>query len=305
MPHSVSPYTIRCFNPEKAPNSEDRYFKLGKIKGYDLFSLIQEYIELKSGKFNHLTDDDRVFNFDSVVYDKQQREIYGWLNSGTFGIKSDIINVDTSALEFNKKPKNAEIIRHFIHLKIPKEFDEGIALFHSYRGSKIKTLFHENFKEFFKERTGGLILQINQLSYEKGMDQWRDARARELKLVRFEGVDDIADQIQLLGHKEEIRIFRSGKDSLFGTLKDYFDKDSEQSKVVEVLSESCSRVKVTVDLNGRKRTFNVGSHSDNAVCEIPLGEEVVITDGNPELESMKEWCQTVVSEFEDNIYPGN
>src|SRR5690606_22671267 len=99
------------------------------------------------------------------------RIAYGWLELGSYGIRSDIIDVNTGKVDFRKAQNNAEIIRHFSYFFIPVGFNEGLALLHSFRGNGVKTVFLDQFGQYFSTKTQ-LNLQMNPLSYEKALEQW-------------------------------------------------------------------------------------------------------------------------------------
>jgi hypothetical protein len=301
--HSLSPYLIRCFNPQLSGKNEDKYSVLDKVGQYDTFSLLKNYIESKSEDFSIVEETKQVFRFHQMLIDSDKRIVCGWFQTGHYGIKTDIINISTGKVDFEKAQNNAEIINHFIYFFLPQSFNEGIALLHGLRGNKIKTLFHRLFKEYFKDITK-LNFQMNPLSYDKAFKEWQDSNAKEIRLIRFEGFSDIADQIKMLGHEEVEVKLKPPKKSTLGKLKDYFDKDSDQAKAIEVLSPICAQIKTVVELNGKKRTFIVGHSATNSICEIEAPEDLELSHGNPEYNAIKKWCEEISEEFSETMYPG-
>ncbi|MET0082687.1 MAG: hypothetical protein ABW079_06705 [Sedimenticola sp.] len=300
--HSISPYMLRCFNQNLPGKGNDKYSPLDKVGKYDTFHLLKSFIEAKQDNFKIVEDSKQVFRFQGMEYDEKKREIFGWFQVGSYGIKTDIINIDNGEVDFEKAQNNAEIIRHYIHFFIPNKFNEGIAILHAYRGNGVKTLFYNLFKPYFNQYTN-LNIQMNPLSYDKAMASWQDANAKELKVTKFVGLTDIADQLRNLGHKEQELIIKPPRNGALGKLKDYFNKDSEQAKAVEVLSPLGSQVKTVVEINGKRRTFRVGQFDYNTLCEIELDDEVKLIDGNPELTSMHKWCKTILQEYSITMYP--
>lgn len=301
--HSVSPYSLRCFDASVNGSIEDKYVLLNNIKGHDAFSIIQDFIDEKSQNFTVLEDSKQVYKFHNFTFNPATREIHGWFEVGTFGIKTNIINVQTGNIDYTKIQNNAEIIQHFIHFKLPTGVNEGITLLHSYRNNGIKTLFYEQFGEFFRARTQ-LTLQMNPLSYQRGLDEWNEAVTKELRLIKFNGLEDKADQLSGLGHEEQILIMKPARNKNLGRLLDYFTPNSEQSNIVELLEDECSTISTVVELNGKRRTFRVGHNAINSICVIDLDDNVGLVDGNPEIVSMFEWCQQITREFTDQMYPG-
>lgn len=301
--HSLSPYLLRCFNSSLSGKIESRYSVLDKIGQYDAFDMLTTFIESKSQNFVNIENTKQVFRFSQFEFLPEKRLAYGWLESGSYGIKSDIIDVKTGQVDFEKAQNNAEIIKHFLYFFMPIGFNEAIALLHAYRGRGVKTLFFDQFGPHFNSNTQ-LHLQMNPLSYDKAFDHWVDGQAKEIRLVKFTGLSDLADQIKGLGHQEqELRLKPPRKGSL-GKLKDYFDSKSEQSKAVELLEPLCAQIKTVVEIDGKKRVFRVGSSTDHAVCDIEAPENLPLDGGNPAYDGMVEWCNEIAMEFSNKLYPG-
>lgn len=302
--HSISPYLFRCFNSNSNDGSGSGYAALDEVGQHDTLDLLKNYISSKMSNFEIIDETKQVFVFNGFDFNIEGRAIYGWMKAGTFGIKSEIIDVNTGTVDFTKAENNAEIINHFMYFFIPNGFNEGIALLHGYRGNGVKTLFHEGFKKYFKEKTN-LIIQMNPLSYKKAFDQWVDGDAKEIRLIKFKGLNDPADQLSMFGHEEKELIIKSTKkSSTLGKFKDYLNPDSEQAKAVEILSPLCSQIKTVIDLGGKKRTFTVGISAEKSICEIEAPEELELVNGNPTLNGMASWCKEIAIEFSAAMYPG-
>lgn len=301
--HSLSPYLLRCFNLNLPGKLDERYSVMDKVGQSDAFQLLEKFIQSHSNEFVDIEDTKQVFRFSEFTFFQEKRVAYGWLESGSYGIRSDIINVETGKVDFKKAQNNAEIIKHFVYFFMPRGFNEAIALLHAYRGSGIKTLFFEQFSPYFNDQTK-LNLQMNPLSYDKAFDQWVDGQAKEMRLVKFTGFTDLADQIKCLGHDEQELRLKPPRKGALGKLKDYFDPNSEQAKAVELLTPLCAQVKTVIELDGKKRVFQVGAYADHAVCEIEAPEELPLEGGNPTFDGMARWCMDVAREFSSTMYPG-
>ncbi|WP_131450867.1 hypothetical protein [Vibrio metoecus] len=145
---------------------------------------------------------------------------------------------------------------------------------------------------------------MNPLAYDKAIHAWLDAPAKEVKLTKFVGLKDAADQIRKLGHSEQELIIKPPRKGTLGKLRDYMTRGNDRLQAVEVLSEFGSQVKTVVELNGKKRTFCVGNRSTNTVCEIEIDETVVLDNGVPLLESMTWWVRQISREYAQTMYPG-
>lgn len=303
--HSIAPYSIRCFNPYSAArNIDERYSILDKVGQFDAYKVFQDFLVAQDDRFKIVEDTKQVYRFYGMKFYEEKREIAGWFEAGYYGIKNDIIDIDTGNVDYEKTQKNAEIIKHYVRFYMPVGFDEGIALLQSYKGNGIKTLLYELLRVNFNDVTKK-TLQMNPLAYKKAFKVWEEALAKEIKLTKFVGMPDITDQLKRLGHKEQQLIIKPPSRGSLGKLKDYFDTNSEQYQVVEFLSPMCSDVKAVAELNGKKRTFTIGRPAEEQVCEILIDEdEVDMVAGNPEPASLHKWCSTVLQDYVNSLYPG-
>ena len=182
--HAVAPYLFRCFNRGLEGRVEQRYSTLDNLGNHDLFFLLRNFIQENTGAYNIIEDSKQVYQFEGVQVNEDSREIFGWFNVGNYGMKTDIINVSTGAVDFEKAQDNAEIIKHYVHYFIPRGFNEAMAFMHSYRGVGVKTLFYTLFSQYFREATG-LVIQMNPLAYDNAVNAWLDATAKEVRLTKF------------------------------------------------------------------------------------------------------------------------
>ncbi|SFT64827.1 hypothetical protein SAMN04487870_1237 [Pseudoalteromonas sp. DSM 26666] len=301
--HAVAPYLFRCFNRELEGRVEQRYSTLDNLGDKDLFFILRDFLQGNTGAYKIIEETKQVYQFDELQINEQTREIYGWFNVGTYGMKTDIINVATGVVDFEKAKNNAEIIKHYVHYFIPRGFNEAMAFMHSYRGDGVKTLFYNLFLQYFKAQTD-LVIQMNPLAYDNAVNAWLDATAKEVKLTKFVGLNDIADQVRLLGHGEQELIIKPPRRGSMGRLRDYLNLDSPHRQAVEIMGEYGAQVKTVVEMNGKRRTFNVGRNKTNALCEIEVDEEVVGDDGVPDFVRINAWVKEIITEYSRTMYPG-
>ncbi|MFN3881355.1 MAG: hypothetical protein ACK4L8_08015 [Nitrincola lacisaponensis] len=301
--HAVAPYLFRCFNKGLEGRIEERYSTLDNLGDKDLFYILRDFLNANTGAYKIVEDSKQVYQFESLSINEKTREIFGWFNVGTYGMKTDIINVQTGDVDFEKAKNNAEIIKHYIHYFIPKGFNEGMAFMHSYRGIGVKTLFYTLFSQYFKDLTG-LVIQMNPLAYDNAVNAWLDATAKEVKLTKFVGLSDIADQVRLLGHGEQELIIKPPRRGGMGKLRDYLNPNSDQMQAVEIMGDYGAQVKTVVEMDGKRRTFNVGRNKTSALCEIEVEEDLIGDDGVPDFVKINSWVRDIVGEYAHTLYPG-
>lgn len=298
--HSISPYAIRCCNPELSP--KQRYFALDKIGQSDLFELIKNFIDQKIGVHSCNNNSKQTYSFSDVTFDKDQRKIYGFFNVGNFGIANDIINSDTGLKEFTKTTKSADVIKHYFQFFLPIGYDEGFCVFYSYRGNGVKTLFYEEFNPIFKSLTT-FKLQMNPLGYEKAFKAWADANVKEIKVTKFATVPDPADIPKYKGHIEaEITLKPDKKLISFGRFGNFNKNGTDENALAEYLNGLGSQTKAVVQIGTKKRTFAIGANESNSICQIELDDTVSVNDGIPELSSIHIFSDGIINEYTDELY---
>ncbi|HDS7364672.1 hypothetical protein [Morganella morganii] len=302
--HTIAPYTFRCYIGTHHKDKKLNYSNLDKIKGhYDLLLLLEKFIKERCD-YTILEKTKQVYRFTDVKFNQSKREIYGWIESGFYGEKRDIINIDTGKVDYLKTQKNAEMIKYYFHFYIPLGVNEGMAFLQTYRKYGIKTLFYSQFFDYFKSITD-LSLQMNPLAYEKALSDWLDAETKEIIITQFNGLHDIADQVNFGGHVEKSLCIKAPRSKSLGKLSSFLKKDTDNYKMIEVLSGFGSTVKTIVEIEGRTKRFNVKSESNNTISEIIFDEDdVSFIDGIPQLTSIYSWMNDIIKEYIQNLYRG-
>lgn len=305
--NTISPYTIRCFNPlTKGKKVEDSYSPLGKIGQFDMYEIFKSYITTKGNGYHLVQATEQIYSLFGFKFNDTTREIRGIIRAGSYGSRTDIVNIKTGKIDFKRLEENAEVLNHYVRFFVPAELNEGVILLHNQKNVGVKTLIWELLREEFS-RVTGRVLQMNPLSYEKAFEEWKKATTKEIKLIRFSGMNTVEDQIKKLGHDEaeHVYIIKASRKNNLGTFVDYLTPGTEQNATVEMLAPLCAEVKTVVEMHGRKRTFRLGGSQSSQVCEIDVDEKkVTIIAGNPDLKELDAWSKILLNEFLFTMYPG-
>jgi hypothetical protein len=302
--HSLAPYTIRTYD-QQYDRLHNTYPPLDKILGrLDLYEIFKDCFVQEGVDFHIVEDEKKIYKIVDLHVDDKTRIIKGFLQQGNYGLKSDIINIETGKIDYAKTEKNAELINYYFYLKVPVTYNEGLAFFQVYKNSSAKTLIYNILSKFYREKSG-LVLQFKSLSDDKSFDEWKKkAQVREIKLTKFTGCDDKAQRISNLGHKENIEtaLTIKPKKGYLGLLDSFLTPNTDQFKAVEVWEEECQQVKTVVVLNGKSRTFTVGRNHTTALCEIEAPDYIEVQGGLPTPEALNTWFEEVDQEFTRSLY---
>ncbi len=314
--HSISPYLVKVYNPTLEIDVAGKKkiganSQLNDINGKDLFDLIKKFITSHNSKFEKVADQSRkkVYKFLNVTALNKERIIYGWFLEGEYGLEKEIIDINSSDVEFTRRLDNAEITKHFFYINLPLSSRYGLALLHNFNGHGMKTTFHDEIIAFTRPKIS-CVITMTPLSDETSLKNWSKAVAKEIKLNKFKVQDDITDTITDLGYEEApatLTLKPPVRGGNFGTLSELFsrkkiDNPQKKLKAVEVLTEHCKEVRTVFELNGKRRTFKIGNGVANVLCEIEAPEEL-LGNPTPTLEELKEWAFEVAEEFSSEITP--
>jgi len=298
--HSISPYTIRCYIPTLS--NKNKYGVLNKVGQNDVLHMLNNFIQSKTASIHTVNDSKQIYNFSDVNFDEKKRRLSGWFNVGAYGMAGDIIDIKSGHVDFTKTVNNADMIKHYFQFCVPLDKNEGICIFHNNRGRGVKTLFYDIFAPYFLTATK-LTLQFNPLSYEKAFQQWVNAEVKELHVTKFDAVKDLADYPKEMGHLESTVIFKSPKGKPFGSFNLFNKEGTDQHRLVEIFNGEGQQIKTVLELNGKRKTFVLGSDTTNSVCKIEVDDDVTLTDGVPDLSSFHSWVNGIIKEFSKDLYP--
>ncbi|MEL3921993.1 hypothetical protein V1481_01360 [Aeromonas enteropelogenes] len=300
MDHAVSAYSIRCHNKDAGRGKEDSYHYLDRIGGYDLFAMMQSFLEGKK-EYVRFDNSKQVYKIKTKTIDNSKRIISGWIEYGHYGMESNIINITNNKTEFEKKTDNADIARYFFLFWIPKKARDGIAIFHTIRGDGVKSLFHKEFGGYlnlYSERS----LQMNSMSFDKVLQEWANAETKEIVALRLKTPNDIADIPGNLGNIHTNFSIKPQKNNSLGLFRNFLKKNTPEANLVEELDNISDDVKVVLNLDGRVRSFRIGKKNRRGNTEVVVSEDVDLIGGVPEFKSMYNWVLTVLEDFKKKLY---
>jgi hypothetical protein len=311
--HAVTPYLLRSFNKYNTETKKQDYFPLSNIRGKDLLDVIHKFMEEKSTHVFDFSEEKRVYKFTDIKVDSKNRTISAFLIAGFYGVKSDILDKNTGEVRFPKTVDDAEVLKHFVLFTLPKNTSEGVALFHKSRGVGVKSLFEKLFTPYFRLALN-CSLQINPYAHTEAVTEWaQNAKVKELKVKGFVGSSDIAENIAKLGECNTEFIIKpqktqNGIRASLGSLSDFIkpEPNSAINQMIEILEGQGSKIRTVAELNGTRRTFEIGSNSKGVICDIPFAEvgedDVLLIGGQPEYKSTRKWSLELTNDILIGVY---
>jgi hypothetical protein len=294
--HSFMPYEIQITDADKPQASPQ--CSMSDIRGKTLNQIFSEFIKKHSSTYSK-TDKDgnpRVFMFSDA--DTSKNLLYGYIESGEGGIKGKIVDTESKEAKSKYGPKDANTSRKVFYLKYRDNQKNALFLMHKINGRGAKTLFLEHFIEYLRSVSERLTVKVLTLSYENALIEWHQKGiVKEIRGYKLIDADKNADVVDKFKQKHKLELIakpykKGGNYGSFSSLN-----AEEAGNLVSFNDEIADEVKVLLDLEGRKKVLSVSSRS-LPVCSIDFDElDVDFEEGEPKLESAKEFCDKLSQEI--------
>lgn len=264
----------------------------------------------KNCEYSKYIEDQKLFSFDKNVKIEGEEENYeyfmGRINSGSYGIESEITDIETNEVVYKKKGKDADIKPFYFFLAIPKknekyEIEKGIIIFQNIGGYGIKTITMNYLKNYLDQYFKMTIYSGN-ICPEVFVERLLSGNTiNKLIVVKNNVSNDVADNIGIGYGKQEITYSRLiVKEPMKQRLVN-FAKNKNRNRIFEFEDVQYDQVKVNVeDVNGRTRTINLNNIDNLSVIE-SLPKEMQLANGYPDQDKLLEHFKKVTNEYMEKM----
>lgn len=300
--HSLAPYGIRAHDQKLAGPKDQRYHRLNNIRGLDLINELNQFCAKHSSSYTTVEDETlkRAIKITDVAV--RGRELFGYIEYGEYGTKGKVINIVNNSTVYTKSTKDSDVHQLYFHFLVPLDTTNAIAVFHNIHGHGAKGAFTKMFSAYFKDKSNGLSLQFNPLTYEKVATEWmKNANIKELRLQKYKPKNELSDAVSTLQeHTIDITLKPNKKGGIFGSFLDFYKDDKiegSQRGAIELLGEQCHNIKALVEHDGRRRVFSLAANS-SPLSNIDFDEnDVVMDDGVPSFDSLRDYSSLLLSDL--------
>ena len=228
----------------------------------------------------------------------------GRINSGAYGIESNITDIKTNEIVYKKKENHADIKPFYFFLAIPTkndkyEIEKGIIIFQNIGVYGIKTITMRKLKEYLSEFFK-LSLYSGNICPEVFVERLlKDNIINKLIVIKNNVSEDAADNIGIGYGKQEVSYSRLiMKDSMKEKLMNYI---KSRNRIFEIEDAKYDQVKVNVqDASGRIRTINLNSIDNLSLIE-SIPNEIRLSNGYPDQDKMLEHFKKVTNEYMEKM----
>lgn len=127
--HTLQMYTVRVHDSQCAGPRDERYAPLDDIRGRDLIDEIERWARSISKNYQVVEDENvnKVFRFNNLCRTKYS--LSGCLELGDFGVRSTIINVESSDTVHEKETDESDVLPLYFNVTIRPGEPTAIAIF--------------------------------------------------------------------------------------------------------------------------------------------------------------------------------
>ncbi len=229
--------------------------------------------------------------------------IYAVIHSGNYGSASEICDIQTREIKYNKKPTDADIRPFYLFVVIPKDsinvkVNKGMLLFQNVGPYGVKTITTHYMQEFFSRRYG-ITLKCStiapQLFIKKVISK---DTIKKFIMVKNHISSDLADNINT-GYGIEVRQIANFhfSDTMWGKLLEKISYVANgRFNLFEFEQKEYDTLKLLVSVGGRDRTIDLHNLENLSIIE-GIPDNIQGVDGHPIRESLIKHLEQVASEY--------
>lgn len=269
---------------------------------YELFfDFFSQYTDFDNNKFNKklfkatsMNDKSNCGNFTTETY---------LIESGGYGISSEILSSETKKLVHNLKQDEASVMKFHVVIAIPHDRNnfkvkKGLMLFQNVGSFGVMTITTQYIKRFFSEKYD-LSIDYYIASKEQMFNLFvQKQQIKEIRLITNYNPANIAEAIDK-GYGSEIKILQnfSNKEKFWiKMLKNFKHISDSKSNTIEFESVWYNNIKLVVNYGGRDRTINLKHLNTLAIIE-SLPEGILMDDGNLNYNEFITAAQNILADY--------
>ena len=212
-------------------------------------------------------DQDSIKVFDQAAY----KALVFTINSGNYGIESEITDRHTGIINYMVTEDDANIKKFKCLIYIPKDVAEhkvnkGILIFQTIASYGVKTLTCKQLKAFFSKND--MTFETRSVSARSFFEQLiQKGLAHKITLIKNRVSPDNSDSMLITSGREERSFYKPQlKESFVSRLLDFVE-DRQDDELFEINDEEFEDVKVTFKIGNSYRTVSVSDLDRFSVVE--------------------------------------
>lgn len=193
---SLAAYSVNVWNPH---DREDEYLSDFDGEGGDVLDFLGTVLGGIKAKTLDQVELQQAFSIPRL--DKRNRTLSGIIETGRYGHESDLINVKTSKVVYQRKKTDAEMLPFYFYFEIPEGVEEGILILQRTSAFGIRKILAWVLKVAFEKQYPEYKLKIAPVVAESEVKKFIKGKIQKIHLIKKTIPADIADSYDK-GHHE-------------------------------------------------------------------------------------------------------
>lgn len=299
---SLAAYAVKVRNPG---DREYEYLSDFDGDGSDLLGFLSDVLGgIKTKTLEDQKELQQAFSVPKLA--KDGRKLRGEIKTGQYGHESDIVNVKTTKVVYQRKKDDAEMWPFYFYFEIPEGVEDGILILQRTAALGIRKLLHWVLDTAFQNKYPDYKLRFEPVVVASELEKFKRGKIQKISFVKKTIPADVADSYDT-GHQEVhgtaelvIRARRGGLLPLHGLLSKAFN--SRQPNGILVLNETYDNVKAQVKVGHATRTINV-ANPGRIRSYFDITDTVIMgTGGHPLYDSMEKEADKLAAELRTLLY---
>jgi hypothetical protein len=271
---------------------------------HNLQEEFQEFCRLL--RATHLIGKSEVVTWQVRQYENDGETIAGIVEVGDYGYTTRLMDVQSGAAAYNRRPNDAEMVPMFFALDAPDHARTGIIILQKHGIRSPLSFFTEAFRNFFQQRFPEHLLDMVPFVAQTTLNAFRDGQLQQITLVKYELAPDLAAQVRLrvprgvsVSMETTIKVRNKGRLAMPAWVRNYFTKREEGAHLPPLPGEA-DAVRVQVTHRGQLRTIQLGRPED-MVPYLDATDEVETRNGHPVYASIKRYAFSLLADAQTEI----
>ena len=239
----------------------------------------------------------------------QNRTIGGVVETGEYGYEAELYDVEADAVSYQRTANDAEMVPFYFLVYLPTQRDEGVLILQRRAQYGIRTVFLQDFTQYFKEFDSTIQVEINPLVPQNLIDQYlQDGRLTKVRFIRFAIPTDVADAFEGGGHIEEsghtelvVSAGRNQRLPLLGRIRDVVNRRRDVNEMIELHDFGYETVKVELEVAGSRKTVDLSNVMKLRAYYDITSELEVGTNGHPVFTSIDGIARDLMGRLLDTL----
>jgi len=299
---SLASYTLRIRNVEE---QEWEYLDDFGEPSKDLLNVLSDYLNALGTKRSVDSENKKLIKLRPPLHSKD-RILTGILQTGEWGYTTEIQDVETGDITYNRKTKESENFPYYFLIYVPRLSQRGVVILQRFGNKGIRTQLLTDFQGYFATQYDDYGVRIQPLAPGSVVDQYLSnaGRVTAIRLIRFYAPDDIASLYDASNDAisdvyTELIIHAGGDERIpiFPRIKAVLDGKRQVKNLVEIEGFEPQVVKLNINYGGKPRVIDLGRPNEMRAYEEITDKVETGIDGHPTFESIDKLARELLTEL--------